>query len=170
MKKIVVLGSGGAGKSTFARKLEKILDIKAYHLDTFHWKPGWVATPNEEWEKIVRELVSNDEWIIDGNYGRTINMRINLADTIFFLDMPIILCLYRVIKRRIIYHKKSRPDMNSGCEEKLDWEFINWIINFKKNKKPEIVEKLNKYKDSKEIIIFNNSRQLNKYLNNLQKN
>ncbi|HEY5588821.1 MAG TPA: AAA family ATPase, partial [Candidatus Paceibacterota bacterium] len=130
MNKIAVIGCGGAGKSTFSRKLQEILDISVYHLDKLNWKPGWVPTPKDEWDDLMKSLVAKQKWIIDGNYGRTLDIRLENADTIIFLNMPTYLCIYRVIKRRLMYHGKSRPDMNKGCLEQLNWEFIKWVWNY----------------------------------------
>jgi len=101
MKKIAVIGSGSSGKSTLARKLGALLHIKAFHLDVLFWKPGWVGVTKEEQRLVQSELVKRKTWIIDGNYGGTMDIRLNNADTIIFLDMPRTICAYRVIKRWI---------------------------------------------------------------------
>lgn len=116
MNKIAVIGSGGSGKSTFSRKLGNILNLPVYHLDTMYWNPGWIETPKDKWESVVRELADNDQWIIDGNYRSTMDIRLNSADTIIFLNMSTLLCTYRIIKRRFMFKGKKRPDMTEGCE------------------------------------------------------
>lgn len=166
MNKIAIIGCGGAGKSTFSRKLSKTLNIPLYHLDASFWKPGWIQTPKDEWEHFITNLVCEKQWIIDGNYGRTLDIRLKSADTIIFLNMPTYICLYRIIKRRFMYHNKSRPDMNEGCPEKLDLEFIKWVWNYKRNRAPEILEKLNKISSEKNIIIFNTPSEVNKFIAN----
>ena len=85
MRKIIIIGSGGSGKSTLARKLGEMTRIPVFHLDALYWKPGWVPTPREEWNARVKALVNQDQWIIDGNYGGTLNIRMTEADTIIFL-------------------------------------------------------------------------------------
>jgi adenylate kinase family enzyme len=128
MKKVAVIGCGGAGKSTFSRILSEVLNIPVYHLDKLNWKPGWIPTPKDEWDNLMKNLVSEEEWIIDGNYGRTLDTRLNNADTIVFLNMPMYLCIFRIVKRRFMYHGKSRPDMDEGCPEKLDINFESSFI------------------------------------------
>lgn len=169
MNKVAVIGCGGAGKSTFSRKLAEILNISVHHLDALNWKPGWVPTPKDEWDNLMRNLVAKQEWIIDGNYGRTLDIRLENADTIIFFNMPTYLCIYRIIKRRLMYHGKSRPDMNEGCPEQLDWNFIKFVWNFNKNKKPEILKKLERYTNEKNIIIFNSSSEVDNFICNLKK-
>lgn len=84
MRRIAVIGCGGAGKTTLSRELGEILKLPVYHLDSFFWNPGWVPTPPEEWRRIQEELVSRDEWIMDGDYGGTLDIRFGRADTIIF--------------------------------------------------------------------------------------
>lgn len=154
MKKIVVIGSGGSGKSTLARIIGDITKLPVYHLDALYWRAGWNATPNEEWNAVQRELIKLDEWIIDGNYGRTLDIRMEAADTIVFFDLSRWLTTYRVIKRRVMYHGRSRPDLTEGCPEKLDMEFVKWVWNFRRDKRPAIIDKLKHYSNTKKKIII----------------
>ena len=169
MKKVVIIGCGGSGKSTFARKLGEILHLPVYHLDALYWKPGWVATPNEEWERIQRELVQKDKWIIDGNYGRTLNIRLAEADTILFFDLSRWITTYRIFKRRIMYHGRTRPDLNEGCPEQLDFQFIKWVWNFRRDKRPGLIEALTTYRAAKKIIVLRKPSEVNKLLEQMQR-
>src|SRR4028119_1383871 len=114
MKKVLVIGSGGAGKSTFARRLGEILRREVIHLDALYWHAGWIETPKPEWAERVAELVKRDEWIMDGNYSGTFDIRIKACDTLIFLDMPRLVCLRRVVKRWLDYRHRTRPDMAAG--------------------------------------------------------
>lgn len=168
MNKIAVIGCGGSGKSTFSRKLSEILNIPVYHLDRLNWKPGWVPTPKNEWNDLIGNLVSKKEWIIDGNYGSTLDIRFKNADTIIFLNMPTYLCIYRIVKRRFMYHGKSRPDMNEGCSERLNLNFIKWVWGYNKHQKPKILNKLKELSTEKQITIFNNSSEVAKFIYDLK--
>ncbi|WP_062105600.1 DNA topology modulation protein [Bacillus niameyensis] len=164
MKKIVLIGSGGSGKSTLARQLGKKLKIKIYHLDALFWKPNWVGVPIEEQIKVQNDLVKKEEWIIDGNYGGTMDIRLDAADTIIFLDMPRIICVYRAFKRILQYRNKTRPDVGEGCEERFSFEFFKWIWNYPKTKKPKILEKLEQQSNEKEIIILKSAKEVKDFL------
>lgn len=168
MNKIVVIGCGGAGKSTFSRTLSEILNIPVYHLDKLNWKPGWIPTPKDEWDDVIKNLVSKEEWIIDGNYGKTLDIRLKNADTIIFLNMPTYLCIYRIIKRRFMYRGKTRPDMDEGCTEKLDIDFVKWVWGYNKNQKPRIIDKLSKLSNTKNVFILNNSSEVSKLIYDLR--
>ncbi|WP_251127837.1 MULTISPECIES: AAA family ATPase [unclassified Exiguobacterium] len=124
MKRIMIIGSGGAGKFTLARQLGERLQLDVYHLDALMWKPGWVMATREERISIQQQLVKKGEWIIDGNFGNTLDLRLQAADTVILIDLPRIVCIYRVLKRVIRYRGTTRPDMGAFCEEKLDFAFL----------------------------------------------
>lgn len=152
MRRIAIIGSGGAGKSTLARTLGEILRLPVIHLDKEYWRPGWVEPPKDEWRQTVAELVKQDEWIIDGNFGGTMEIRLAAADTVVFLDFPSTICLRRVIKRRIMHWNRTRFDMGEGCKEKIDLEFLGWVWNFRKTTKPKIEKRLLKLDRSVRVI------------------
>lgn len=168
MKKIAIIGSGGSGKSTLARRLGEFLKIEVFHLDALFWKPGWIGTSKDEQKLIQSELVEHENWIFDGNYSGTMDIRLNNADTIIFLDMPRTICAYRVMKRRLQYRNKTRPDMGEGCEEKLDLEFLKWVWEYPKTKKPVIMKKLESLSIEKEIIILTNPSEVERFLNRIK--
>lgn len=152
MRKILVIGSGGAGKSTFANRLGKLLNIEVLHLDKFYWRPGWVETPKSEWQKKVEELLGRDAWIMDGNYSGTLDTRFKACDTAIFLDMARTVCLWRVLKRAIIYRNKRRPDIAEGCPERLTLEFILWIWNYPSRTRPKIVRMFESNHEEKKVV------------------
>lgn len=157
--KIMLIGSSGSGKSTFSRELGEILNLPVYHLDAYFWRPGWVQTSHEEWVDFNRSLVTKEAWIIDGYYGRTLDIRLQAADVVIFFDLSPIITTYRVLKRRIQYHGKTRPDLNEGCPESIDWEFLKYGWNFRRDKRPGIMEKLNSYSSTTKIIIIRKPKE-----------
>ena len=164
MKRVLVIGPGGSGKSTFARRLGQILGIEVKHLDSFYWRPGWTKPSNEDWIKTVNDLISGDSWIIDGNFGGTLPLRVERCDTVIFLDMPRLLCLWRITKRRITYRKQSRPDMAEGCNEKLDLEFISWVWNYSQRSRPRVLKLLNENSETKKIVWLRSDADVNRFL------
>ena len=164
MKKVLVIGPGGAGKSTLARRLGELLQIDVKHLDRFYWRAGWQEPPKEEWLNTVKQLMSAESWIIDGNYGGTLETRIEHCDTIVFLDLPRLVCLWRVVKRRLLNRNRSRPDMAEGCNEKLDWSFVQWIWNYSRRSRPKIVRLLAEHAATKEIVWLRSRSDVEKFL------
>ena len=154
MKKILVIGSSGAGKSTFARRLGAILKLEVIHLDSIYWSRGWVEMPKDKWRTVVEELLERDSWIIDGNYGGTLDIRLAACDAVIFLDLPRLVCLGRVLKRVALYRKQSRPDMAPGCPEKVDLTFLKYIWDYPRKRKPRVEEKLKSYSQTKAVTIL----------------
>ncbi|WP_169083461.1 DNA topology modulation protein [Paenibacillus sp. PL91] len=168
MKKIILIGSGGSGKSTLARTIGKILLINVYHLDAIFWKPGWVATPKDEQKKVQEKLINHERWIIDGNYGGTIDIRLNAADTIIFIDLSRWICLFRVLKRRFQYRNKKRDDLAEGCEERINFQFLKWVWDYSIEQKPKIMEQLRNHSPDKRVIILKSPKEVKQFITNMK--
>ena len=153
--RIMIVGSGGAGKSTLAIKLNELLKIPLIHLDKEYWKPGWEESPKKEWHEKQNKMIENINWIIDGNYGGTLDIRFSKADTVIFLDYNRLICTYRIFKRWIKNFNKKRIDMAEGCKEKIDIQFIKWVWEFPNKSRYKIIETMEKYDDVKKIILKN---------------
>jgi len=170
LKKIAIVGPSGAGKSTLARELGDILQIPVYHLDSIYWKPGWIPSSRDEFAQIHHKIITKEQWIIDGTYIQTIEIRFMHADTIIFLDLPRVTCLYRVLKRWGRYWQKNRPDMGKDCPEKLDFPFLKWIWNYPKKIRPKILAKLQEYAnsdtDQKQVFILRSANEISHLLKN----
>ena len=128
-------------------------------------KSGKVAKCDKgEWDKIVHTLVQKPSWIMDGNYSETMDIRIKSADTIIYLDYPILKCFWRVIKRVFKYNGIQRSDMANGCKEEFDLEFLYFVLMFNIRFRKEILTKLNLVKDRKEVRVFKTDKQADKFL------
>lgn len=163
MERIVIIGCGGAGKSTLARQLGEKLDIPVVHLDKLFWRPGWVQVSKEEFDKLHREALAREKWIMDGNFDRTMAERITRSDTVIYLDFSRFACLMGVLKRVFTTYGKVRPDMSEGCPERIDWEFLKWVWDFNKNKREKNYRLLNEA-EGKETIVLKNRRAVKKFL------
>ena len=166
MKKIIVIGISGAGKSTFATKLSELLDVPLIHLDQLFWQPGWVAVDKAIFLNKVADVMKTEQWIIDGNFTNSLEMRLEKADTVFYFDFPAAICLWNTFKRIIRYRKQSRKDMTEGCAERLNLEFIRHILTFRRDKAPSI-EKLLTETSGKQIFRFKNYNEVDDYLKTL---
>lgn len=159
MKRIVVVGPSGAGKSEFSRKLSEKLNIPLYHLDNIFWKEDKTHITRDEFDIKLNDILKNDKWIIDGDYSRTYKTRMDKSDTIFFLNYPLEVCLSGVESRI----GKKRLDI-PWIEDEFDPEFKEWIINWFKDTYPILIDLLEKYKGEKNVIIFKNREEANRYL------
>jgi len=164
MRRILVIGSGGAGKSTVARRLGHSLGIEVHHLDKYYWKPGWIESPPDEWLQTVAKLIDRESWIIDGNYGGSLKLRLQKCDTIVFLDMPRLLCLWRIVKRRFLYRNGGRPDIVEGCPEKLDFEFVSWVWNFSQRSRPKVVRLIAEHAEGKRVVWLRSQAEVESFL------
>lgn len=164
MQRILIIGSGGAGKTTLAQELGKKLGIPVIHLDALFWKPGWIESDKAEWQNTVRDVMHDARWIMDGNYGGTLAERMEQCDTVIFLDIPRLICIWRVIKRAIRYYGRSRPDMAQGCPEKVDMEFLQWIWNYPRRSKPPVMTLLDAHRATKKVVHLESLRAIREFL------
>lgn len=170
MNRVMVIGCCGAGKSTFAKKLGNITKLEVIHLDQHYWKPDWIETEPTEWTRIVNGLSNKSNWIMDGNYGSSMDIRLKRADTIVYLDYPIIKCLWRITKRILKYRGKVRPDMPDGCRERFDLEFYHYVATFNLVRRKKILSLLNSKKNEKRIFTFKDDRESEYFLKSLKLN
>jgi adenylate kinase family enzyme len=167
MQKIMVIGSGGSGKSELSRRIGEILGIEVIHLDRVYWRPNWTEPQKHEWKETVEDLVNRESWIIDGNFGGTMEIRAAAADTIIFIDLPRVLCVWRAVKRWIKYPNRTRPDMGEGCPEKIDLEFLQWIWNFPRDSKPRLMEILRRYEKTKSIYVLKSRHEVEEFVQDI---
>ena len=167
MKRIAIIGPGGAGKSTLARQIGVKTGLPVIHLDAHYWHEGWVEPPKDVWEQTVRGLAGGEAWVMDGNYGGTMELRLAAADTIIFLDLPRRVCLPRVVRRQIRYRNRTRPDMAPGCPERLTWFFLKYIWNYRCDRQPGILAKLAQYAEGRRIIHLQSPAQVRRFLETL---
>jgi adenylate kinase family enzyme len=164
MKRVLVIGSGGSGKSTFAPRLGQRLGLPVIHLDRLFWHAGWVETPKDEWRRKVEELCAGDAWVMDGNYSGTLEVRLDACDTVIFLDLPRAVCLWRVLKRILTYRRASRPDMAEGCRERVDLKFLYWVWSYPYRRRPKILARLGELAGGKQVYMLRSNAEVEKFL------
>lgn len=159
MKKVIIIGCPGAGKSTFARKLKDRTGLPLFYLDMIWHKADGTNISRDEFDGKIKEIMKKEQWILDGNYIRTLEMRLKECDTVFLLDYPLELCLEGASSRI----GKERPDM-PWVESEFDLEFRQFIVDFPKDSLPKIYELLKKYEKEKELHIFRKREDAEEYL------
>ncbi|PKP91542.1 MAG: topology modulation protein [Alphaproteobacteria bacterium HGW-Alphaproteobacteria-14] len=136
MRRVLIIGPCGSGKSTLARELAPLLGLPLVHMDQLNWNPGWAETERAALRARVEEVVAGEAWLIDGNYGSTLAPRLERADTVIYLDFPITLCLWRLIRRVVTHRGQARPDMPAGCPERFDLAFFWYVLNWNRGPRP----------------------------------
>ena len=159
MKKVIVIGCPGGGKSTFARRLRDLSGLPLHHLDTIWHKPDRTTVSRQEFDEKLGALLAQDTWIIDGNYNRTMERRMAACDTVFLLDYPVEVCLAGA-QERVGQPHSDLP----WVEETLDPEFRQWIVDFAATQLPQVYELLAQYGQGREIVIFRNRQEADAWL------
>ena len=161
MNKAIVIGCPGSGKSTFSRALHALTSLPLYHLDLLKWNSDKTTVSKEVFLERLQNVLVLDKWIIDGNYGSTIELRLKECDTVFFLDYPVEVCIDGITKRQ----GKPRSDM-PWIETEDDAEFLEFIRNYSTQSRPKVLELLNNY-PQKDVFIFKSRKEADEYLNNM---
>lgn len=164
MKKIIIIGSPGAGKTTFANNICRLLKLPVYHLDSIWYNPDKTHVPKKDFDNKIRKIMEGDKWVLDGNYTRTMEERIKKCDTVFFLDCPLEVCL-EGIQSRV---GRKRDDL-PWVEAELNEDFREYVVNFPAENIPKIYDLLETYKDKKEIYIFKSRKEAKDFLKTLTK-
>lgn len=166
MNRIIVIGCPGSGKTTLSKALAKKLGFPLIHLDRIQWKGDWECVRGEEFDRILAEEMKKPQWIIDGNYNRTIPMRLACCDTVIYLDYPTYLCLFGALKRVIKNHGRVRDDMGGNCRERFDPSFFLFILTFNLKNRKKYYKLLNDTRD-KNIIILKSRHDTDLFLESI---
>ena len=167
MERVIIIGCGGAGKSTLARKLGERTGLPVIHLDQIWWAPGnWQHLEREEFDRLLLAETEKPRWILDGNFNRTLEMRLEKCDTVIYLDYPRLVCLKNWLGRVIKNWGHARADMAEGCNEWFDPDMAKWIWQFNRKNRKRYHELLNSL-EGKQTIILKSRRQTERFLNSL---
>lgn len=161
MERICIIGGSGTGKTTLSTNLGRELNLPVYHIDGIHYLDNWEIRDKDERDKIILEKANQARWIIDGTYRSTLQQRLEKSDYIIYLDYSSLAQVIGVMKRFLKNHNKEKEEI-PGCKEQMNWKFFWFVVNWKKNKRDEILEKINKV-DQEKVCIFHNRKELNKW-------
>ncbi|WGS17424.1 MULTISPECIES: DNA topology modulation protein [unclassified Bradyrhizobium] len=169
MQRVLVMGSSGSGKSTFARRLSDITGIPTVSIDALFWKPGWVESEKEEFENRMIEAAQQPRWIVDGNYlgSGAGELRRQLSDTVVWFDLPRSTCMLGVFKRIAASYGKVRPEMAAGCPEKIDLEFFRYVWAYRRQQRPKLVAYFQGLRPDQTLVCFTDHEQADDYLEGL---
>ena len=170
MQRILVMGSSGSGKSTFARRLSEATGLPFVSLDALFWKPGWQPSESAVFHERVTAAVGQPGWVIDGNYtkGPSGELRRQLADTIFWFDLPRRTCMTGILSRIARSYGQVRPEMAEGCPEKIDFEFFRYVWTYRKQQRPAVLQYFERLRPNQNFVCFTRRAQADRYLMNLE--
>ena len=155
MERILIIGCSGSGKSTLARALGDKLDLVVVHLDRLWWTAGWKTVTREEFDSRLAMALNMDQWIIDGNFSRTLEQRLEKCDTVIYLDFNRWRCLWGAVSRYLKNLGRVRPDMSAGCRERLDWEHLKFIWNYNSNHRARNYSYLSRTQHAQTVVLKN---------------
>ena len=168
MRRILVIGSSGTGKSTLARKIGPKLGLPVIHLDQEYWQPGWVATEPAAWQARVEGLVAREAWVMDGNYSGTFAIRVPRADAIVWLDLPRHIYFPRAVWRIVQSYGRVRPDLAPGCPEKVDLEFLfKWVWTYPTRSRPRTLRLIESLRGRIPVVVLRTPRQVRAFVEGL---
>jgi adenylate kinase family enzyme len=169
MQRILVMGSSGSGKSTFAQRLSDITGIPVVSLDALYWKPGWTPSHPIEFDTRATEAARQPRWIMDGNYTSSGagELRRSMADAVFWFDLPRRTCMTGILTRILTSYGRVRPEMAPGCPEKIDLEFFRYVWTYRRLQRPKLLQYFAGLRPDQALICFTRRSQADRYLTNV---
>lgn len=164
IKRVMIVGQPGSGKSTLARQLGELLGLPVVHIDHIHWKAGWIERSESEKDRMCSNVHAQDTWIFEGGRSPTWPERLQRADILIWLDIPLPVRAWRVVWRTIRYHGKTRPDLPEGCPERFNREFAKWIWNTRNTGRARMLNLFNTAPSNKQRYRLKNRRQVEKFI------
>ena len=172
MRRVAIIGPAGAGKTTLALELGQILGIEVVQLDRLFWQPGWVKTPAVECEAIQRVALAGDAWITDSVAPRALRKRLEAADTLVFLDLPLRLCALRALRRRIRTRGRTRTEVASGCVpgrvDRAARRYLRYVLTYRDETRPHILRELDRLRPGRRVVVLRSPHEVRQFVDALR--
>lgn len=166
MDRIAIIGCGGSGKSTVARDLAEILEVPVTHLDAIYYDANWNPLPQDKFATLQTKLVAGDRWVIEGNYASTLPIRLRAADTVLFLDLPAVTCLWGIVQRRRRFRGGQHADV--GVYDRITWSFVRYIAGYRRTMRPRVRRLLTEHASHAQLITLTSRRQSVRFLEQIR--
>lgn len=162
MERIAIIGCGGSGKSTIAKRLGALLDLPVTHLDAIYYDENWKPLPQDEFAAKQEKLVAGERWLIEGNYASTLPIRLAAADTVIFLDLPAHVCLWGIMQRRWRY--RGGQHYQDGVFDRITWSFIKYIWGYRTSMKPRVTALAATHAAHAKLVILSSRKAANRFV------
>jgi adenylate kinase family enzyme len=167
MERVAIVGCSGGGKSTLARAMGDRLGLPVTHLDNLYWKPGWTESRLEEFRPKVEAVAVEPCWIIEGNFTSASALRFARADTVIWIELPTLLCLWRAFSRMLLNFGRARADLSPGCPERFDLEFYRYILSWNRLTRPKMAAALARCAPQARLVRLGSDRQKTQFVASL---